>query len=444
MALSAATVLEVQNGGADTNGGGFTTGGTGTDWSQQTAAQYSVTDGVTAGTTTITSLTAAFGTDVVDNLISVSGGTGAVVQNWYRIISRTNATTIVVDRSTGLTAGTGVTLKIGGAFASPGGAGACAALNTVAGLAVFVKYNASPYPLTSATQNVSGGVIGVQAGQSWFSYDTTRTFSNSDANRSTLQIAAAVSTATIINGSGCSSNFILDGNSQTASKGFQASLAFNCKSINCTTSGFGGGTTIGCEATACAIGFTGTTSFDCEAYTNTGNGFQIATCVECLSYGNTGGSTCGFQALAYAQGCVAYGNGSHGFNQTASSNVQRLANCIAESNSGFGFNVTAGSNRLHLVNCASYLNTSGRSNTPTVPFVDQGAITGSGSFFTNAVGGVFALNATAGGGALARAAGFPATFPAGLTANFRDAGAAQHQDSPVTLVNTTTTIFLEV
>ena len=64
MALSANTVLEVRNGGSDTNGGGFVTGAAGTDWSQQDAAQYSVTDGVTAGTTTITSATANFGTDV--------------------------------------------------------------------------------------------------------------------------------------------------------------------------------------------------------------------------------------------------------------------------------------------------------------------------------------------------------------------------------------------
>src|SRR3954469_9556272 len=113
MALSSSTVYQVRPGGADTNGGGFVTGASGTDWSKQDAAQYSVTDGVAAGSTTLTSVTAAFGTDVVGNLIYVSGGTGSITAGWYQIISRTNATTIVVDRSTGLTAGTGVTLKIG-------------------------------------------------------------------------------------------------------------------------------------------------------------------------------------------------------------------------------------------------------------------------------------------------------------------------------------------
>src|ERR1043166_7369624 len=117
MALSANTVFEVRNGGSDTNGGGWVTGSSasgGTDWSQQTAAQYSVTDGVTAGSTVITSATAAFGTDVVGNIIYVQGGTGAVSSGWYQIISRTSSTTITVDRLTGLTSGTGVTLKIGG------------------------------------------------------------------------------------------------------------------------------------------------------------------------------------------------------------------------------------------------------------------------------------------------------------------------------------------
>jgi hypothetical protein len=44
MALSSATVLEVRTTGVDTNGGGFVTGATGTDFSQQNAAQYSGTN----------------------------------------------------------------------------------------------------------------------------------------------------------------------------------------------------------------------------------------------------------------------------------------------------------------------------------------------------------------------------------------------------------------
>ena len=79
MALSASTQIEIRSGGSDTNGGGYVSGGT--DWSLFDSPQYSVTTGTTFGTTTINSSTANFGTDVVGNLISVSGGTGSIVQN---------------------------------------------------------------------------------------------------------------------------------------------------------------------------------------------------------------------------------------------------------------------------------------------------------------------------------------------------------------------------
>src|SRR5579862_6029433 len=108
MALPSTTVFEVRPGaGSATNGGGFVPGSSGTDWSQQNGAQYSVADGVANGTTTVTSATANFGTDVVGNIACIGGA-------WYRIVSRTNATTIVVDRS--ITTATGLTLNIGGAL----------------------------------------------------------------------------------------------------------------------------------------------------------------------------------------------------------------------------------------------------------------------------------------------------------------------------------------
>jgi hypothetical protein len=47
--------------------------------------------------------------------------------------------------------------------------------------------------------------------------------------------------------------------------------------------------------------------------------------------------------------------------------------------------------------------------------------------FTNAAGGDFSLNNTAGGGALLRATGYPGVFPGGTTTGYLDIGAAQHQ-----------------
>lgn len=112
MAISNLAVWEMRAGSSDQNGGGFVPGATGTDWSQQASPQYSVVDAVTNTTTTVTSATANFGTDVVGNLCClVEGGT----PRWFEIISRTNATTIVLDRATNGTA-SGQTLKIGGAI----------------------------------------------------------------------------------------------------------------------------------------------------------------------------------------------------------------------------------------------------------------------------------------------------------------------------------------
>lgn len=117
MAIAATVVIEMRAGSADTNAGGFVPGSSGTDWSQQANPQYSVTDAVTNTTSTVTSATAAFGTDVVGNLASLNeGGT----TRWFQIITRTNATTIVLDRATNGT-GTGQTLKIGGAIGMTSG-----------------------------------------------------------------------------------------------------------------------------------------------------------------------------------------------------------------------------------------------------------------------------------------------------------------------------------
>ena len=51
-AISNDTVFEVRTDGSDTNGGGFVTGASGTNWTLQAAAQYAVTDAVTAGVAT--------------------------------------------------------------------------------------------------------------------------------------------------------------------------------------------------------------------------------------------------------------------------------------------------------------------------------------------------------------------------------------------------------
>ncbi len=105
----------------------------------------SAADAVTAGTTTITSVSANFSAAIVGNIVYVTGGTGAIAAARYQVVTFTNASTIIVDRSTGLSAGTGATLNIGGAEDSL----ATALLANTAGNIIFIK--ATGTLTTSAT-----------------------------------------------------------------------------------------------------------------------------------------------------------------------------------------------------------------------------------------------------------------------------------------------------
>lgn len=71
----------------------------------------SVTDAVTNGTTTITSATGGFTAAMVGSVVYLSGPT---TEKFVQVVSRTSANAIVVN--TTVAAGTGITLRIGGAL----------------------------------------------------------------------------------------------------------------------------------------------------------------------------------------------------------------------------------------------------------------------------------------------------------------------------------------
>lgn len=445
MAIAAATVFEVRTGGSDTNGGGFKTGASGTDHTLQDAAQYAVTDGVTAGTTTITSATANFGTDVVGNLIYVQGGTGSVAAGWYEITARGSATSITVDRSTGLTAGTGVTLNIGGALATPGRA---ASLMTVAGHTCYVK--AGTYTITTATAGPAGPVsFTAVAGLHMEGYETTR----GDLGTAPVIHAGSVTTAVLID---CSAGFNVgasimnmgvDGNSQTGIDGFKSYTAATftkCYAQNCDQStsrcGFVLNTVasvVHCWADSCGIGFyNGSTTpviVGSRASNCTSHGFQFQTSgtkqniFDCISDHNAGnGFDATFGAATTFHNCTADNNTGDGFD--SSGTIIYCYNCAATNNGGYGFNTDSASTvpKSILVNCASYSNSSGRSNTSSnAPKADRGAITLSGVPWSDASTGDYRPDATASEGALLRAAGLDIY---GQT-DSRDVGAVQSSAS---------------
>lgn len=427
MALSANTVFEVRTTGADTNGGGFVTGASGTDWSQQDTAQYAVTDAVTNGSTTITSASAAFGTDVVGNILYIQGGTGGIAAGWYQIVSRTNSTTIVVDRSTGLTTGTGATLKIGGAFLTIAAAEAIG----VAGNIVWVK--AGTYTITATINFDFGNTLPNGTPAYMLGYHTTRGDNPTGTNRPLIETSSGINPMVRVNvGPRIFANFRLDGG-DTAVQGILFGDATNTRGVQvanvkverCVTYGINansGGTTgaiVGCEVTDL---FTGATA-----------GIALGYCVGCYVHDSPG---TGFDNPYSAVGCVADTMLGDGFKIGAISNQGQILNCVAYACGGDGFDSTDTYSALNaFLNNIAYGNTgygvrTDKTEQVARPFLfdftalgantagarlgfKAGAhdVTLSADPFTDAPNGDFSLNNTAGGGAALKGVGFPAAFP---------------------------------
>jgi hypothetical protein len=433
MALSLNTVLEVRQVGADTNGGGFVTGASGTDWSQQTSAQYTLT-GLTSSGAGNTLLTASASADMVGNIAySVSGtnqttGTGAVP--FFQITSVSVGVSITFStNSAGTSIATGIVaagaVNIGGALGTPGQA---AAILTVAGMRAWVKYSSTAYNMTTATAGLSGGpvVMGTN-GTSIEGYDQTRgdrtgnrpvvswagvaspgsgttyifqltgtglqSLANIIANGNTVANVGGVS---VTNASGTLSQCIAENCSGTLGIGINLGGANNrgalqCAALTCLT-GFQGGFLVGCYATGCTTGFT------------------IGFGVKCLAYANT----TGFLTMNSCDQCTADSNTTAGFSLSNSS----LFNCIASNSTGTG--IVAGTNTGVIRNCAVYNNGTHVSGTA---LINEGQITLTVNPYVTALSD-FRPNSAAGGGAALRNAGIGVY---GQTDNC-DVSAVQHTD----------------
>ena len=205
-------------------------------------SNVSTTDWVTASSTTITSATAFFSANLVGNIVYVAGGTGSITAGWYQVSAAGTSvalTTITVDRSTGLSVGTGATGNIGGALGSPGQAAAIGVFNNV----VWIK--AGTYPITTSSTNVSGGCLSIAGGgqpSTWEGYQTTR----GDLGAAPVLQASGISTATIISHPTGYVNWInltVDGQSLTSIAGFSLNgggnggVGYLLTAKNCTNTG---------------------------------------------------------------------------------------------------------------------------------------------------------------------------------------------------------------
>jgi len=435
-ALSANTVWEVETGGSDTNGGGFVTGSSGTDYSQQASANPnggnngSSVLGSSAGTTTLTCSDCSFTSAITGNIIYVAGGSGSITAQW-RQVTYASATTVTMD--TTIASSSGMTINIGGALLSPGIATKNA---TVAQMTIYIKYGS--FTITSASTNVAGGCMTSSVQIYVIGYNTNRTLTNTDS-MPTLTLNSGVSSATIYNNSTYSviRNIAFNGASQTTSKGITGNftIADRCTFTGFTSAADAAWVTVRSAATAnSSTPFTGTGAIiGTESYANTASGFATTgLCLYCLGYNNTGGSSDGIDngTTGVVVNSTFYGNGRDGIEGTGGNQGFYLNNIVVN-NGRYGHDLTGGL-RVYF-NDAVYGNVSGESlGSGKIFALPQVTITTSP--FVNGGAGNLSLNSMAGGGPSVRQVAYPGTFESGSNTSYLDVGGIQHPNPTIATV----------
>lgn len=448
MALAANTVFEVRNvadwsGAADTNGGGYVAGASGTDYSYASipangsknsgGSNGSTTDAVAVGTGVITSVTASFTSAIVGNIIYLQGGTGSLTAGWYQVITYTSATSITVDRN--VATGTGITMNIGGCLATPGQA---AALMTVVGMQAWIKYSTTAFNLTTSTAG-SGGPLSVTVTTSApiqiNGYDQTR--GDYTGNRPTIgwaSVSAPGGATAIIAASGTGqlivNNLLLDGNNKNNVIGINGSRVQAWGSIIQNFKGTGGigiegGNIVGsavdnCQINGCTTGInTIENVINSDILNCTTAGTVIVNIKNTLIRSNTNGIN--YQGMI-ATRCTGDSNTNYTFNQAYPNNANLYESCIISNTTGGGTKgIVLGVNDI-VRTCAFYNNalnytaSTGNVLNPIQLTADP---------YVNRLGGDFRPNNTAGGGALLRGA---STGVFGQTDN-QDIGAVQSTPS---------------
>ena len=453
-------VWEVRTDGASDNGGGFdpVSGTPGTDYSQQAAAQVTYTDLVIDGTTdtNCTSVATPFTSAHVGNVINITSGTGFTVQR-VQIMS-VAAGVATCDKSLGTLSSTGGNGKLGGALIDWSNAGPL----VVAGNTVFIK--AGTYTETTTFSYSTAGTAPLQI--KWVGYNTDRTFYNTDtkplittATNSTVLLTSIAINFNVFrnisfsNSAGTRAQFITNGTTGSSPVVFDRCI-------------FDGFTSVTNSTTSSATSIQGAFAY-CELKNCTGYAIIKAATGGwvmqfCYIHDNAGGCSVGSSSNAAAvdlEFCIIANNSGRGWysGSTSVTTTLNARNCIfynnttanieLDGNAGQGAililinNIIYGSidgvNQANADNVAcrrqlvAHNAYGGQSGSARVNFdAGEGDITLTGDPFTDGANGDFSLNNVAGAGAALRATGFPSSYPGGLTTNYADVGAAQHQDSP--------------
>lgn len=427
--------------GSSTNGGGFDPSvvSPGTDYSVNvnknaaacsncgsSTVDLSSVLGVANGTTTFTCADCNFSTAAPGNIAYFSGGTGTITAQRRTITARASTTSITIDQS--ISASTGMTLNIGGAVDTI----ATAFTFNTAGMVVCVK---STGTITiTATQNLNNNQGG-GAFNRLFGYTTTC------GDHGPVNYTFSTNTGiTGFLGDGQAAGWWIDGfNIDCASLGTSTGIAFGGQSIlthskiaNCTTRLYKAG---GTYSNTQNVEFTGCTSACTDAilpgnnatfkfiyaHDNVTNVMSSSSQVVITDsiFSNTTGTTkdvIKFDLYYVIERNVFY---------------SATGNCLIDDGSGGHIYLGTSIQNNIFVNCGIYAINGSASSIQAVPTVDGNAFFGSGTAnrrnidattlgapytniwdiqltadpFTNAAGGDFTLNATAGGGAALKGTG---------------------------------------
>ncbi len=457
MALASTMVFEVRPGsGSDTQcSGGFNSARGGTDYTLQAAAQATGT--ATSASTTLTATTGIFTSAMVGNTVTTDG----TAANTREIIAFTSSTIVTLDAAPTWTA---QTIYVGGAKAS------IANVETMLGpqMVGYIQADGTNQVRTTAItlSNSGDSTSGVIL---WRGYHVTR----GDHDGTRPLITCATNNVDLIRGGAPThyrtfDNIAFSSTAGTPGNGVTAGTTnnqlfwtiSNCKISGCkngidgdngTYGWISGLTVIKTEIASCTAAgalISGQTDFiGCYIHGNTTYGVTVT-----AAFGGANTSTpIGFRHTVvksnssggiYLQAGAGSSNTS-GYTLDLDHNVIRdnindgiqiaiantknvillLINNIVYGNLGYGVNLTNVAAFIALNQNNAYgSNTSGPRNNLAV---GTGDVTLTADPNTNAAGNDFSENATAGGGAATKAAGFPGTIAGCATAGSADVGAVQ-------------------
>ena len=438
----AASVFEIRSTATagNVNGGGFVPGASGTDYSQQNAAQYALT-GVTSGGAGNTILTASAAADMVGNWLCVISGTNLTLENnsgigRFEIVSVVAGVSITCSTNySGTAISTGIAsngvINVGGAF-SLGHAsddGIFEIASTIGGHTFYIK-NGSYTPGATLNTGAAGTsqLFNVMEG-----YATTRGDRPSASTRPTLTLTAALFTT---GAAWHYRNIIFTSTSATGVVSLgTASTLTECKVTN---------TGVGATAYAVALGNDCLVS-RCEIVNNAGygingaNGALIGNYIHDCLIGVR--STTTTQSLFISRNIIeSCTTSAISFTSSASGHCLIFMNTLygAETPAGIGIDVAAGVTDLRIMNNIIYgfvtglthatagqtvglenFNAYDNNTTDVTNFTLGSSSITTAITFTNAAGGNFAPTSVN-----VMGTGYPGVnFPGGLTPASQTIGA---------------------